>query len=180
MEQVAVAHTGTSIDEAATRRLTTKPTSYPKRVRIASPFEEESVFEMCRELHAENGIFNLSENKVRGVLEKAFKRQGGILGVIGIPGKLEAMIYIQMSSMWYTDDPCLEELYTFVRPTHRKSRNAIELLHFAKWSSESSGLPLFIGVISNEQTERKVQLYQRQFGNGAGNFFLYGYKHACA
>lgn len=154
------------------------PTSYPKRVRLASPFEEEAIWAMCQELHAENGIFHLSEKKVRGVLSRAFRQEGGILSVIGPPEALEGMIYLQITSMWYSEDPCLEELYTFVRPQFRKSRNAVELLHFAKWSSESSNLPLFIGVISNEQTERKVQLYQRQFSRPAGNFFLYNYGKA--
>ena len=135
--------------------------------------------DQCRELHAENGIFSLSEDKVRGILRRAFNRQGGILGVIGKPGQLEAMIYMQMTSMWYTEDPCLEELYTFVRPQFRRSRNAIDLLHFSKWAAESSKLPLFIGVISNEQTERKVQLYQRQFDKPAGSFFLYNYGNGC-
>ena len=135
--------------------------------------------DLCRELHAENGIFGLSEDKVRGILRRAFTHQGGILGVIGTPGVIEAMIYIQMTSMWYTDDPCLEELYTFVRPKSRQSRDAVDLLHFSKWAAETSGLPLFIGVISNQQTERKVQLYQRQFSRPAGNFFLYNYpRHA--
>jgi hypothetical protein len=46
-------------------------------------------------------------------------------------------------------------------------------LHFAKWASEESGYPLFIGVISNEHTQRKVQLYQRQFSDPVGNFFLF-------
>ena len=132
---------------------------------------------LCRELHAENGIFKLSEDKVRGILRHAFNRKGGILGVIGEPGDIEAMIYVQFTSMWYTDDPCLEELYTYVRLQSRRSRNAVDLLQFSKWAAESSGLPLFIGVISNEQTERKVQLYQRQFSRPVGNFFLYNYRN---
>lgn len=176
MEQVAYAHTGkTSCEEAVPSAPLGPVTHYPTRVRIATPFEEEEIWGLCRDLHAENGIFTLSEDKVRGVLRRAFNRQGGILGVIGKPGSLEAMIYIQMTAMWYTDDPCLEELYTYVQPQYRRSRNAVELLHFSKWSAETSGLPLFIGVISNEQTERKVQLYQRQFSRPAGNFFLYNY-----
>ena len=175
MEQVACIHAGKSVCDEA--KVTSGPvTHYPKRVRIAAPQEEDAVMEMCRELHAENGIFKLSEDKVRGILGRAFRREGGILGVIGHPENPEAMIYMQMTSMWYTEDPCLEELYTFVRPQFRRSRNAVDLLHFSKWAAETANLPLFIGVISNEQTERKVQLYQRQFSNPAGSFFLFNYK----
>jgi hypothetical protein len=142
-----------------------KSTQRPNRVRIADPSEEGSVMDMCRELHAENGIFKMSEEKVGGLLKRAFTRQGGILGVIGQPGKLEGMIYLLMSTMWYSDDTCWEELYTYVRPQYRKSRDALDLLHFAKWAAEQSGFPLFIGVISNEQTQQKVNMYQRQFAS---------------
>ena len=180
MEQVAFSHTGLSACEDAQQAPHGPITHYPTRVRIAAPFEEGAIMGMCRELHAENGIFKLSENKVRHILGRAFNREGGILGVIGAPDHLEAMIYIQMSSMWYTDDSCLEELYTYVRPAFRRSRNAVDLLHFSKWSAETTGLPLFIGVISNEQTERKVQLYQRQFSRPAGCFFLFNYNGAAA
>jgi hypothetical protein len=154
-------------------------TNYPTRVRIADSLEEESIMGLCRELHAENGIFKLDEDKVRKLLRRAFDRQGGFLGVIGPVSQLEGMIYMQVTTMWYTDEPCLEELYTFVRPQFRRSRNAIDLLHFSKWCAETSNMPLFIGVISNEQTERKVQLYQRQFDKPAGNFFLYNYGNGC-
>jgi hypothetical protein len=152
-------------------------TQRPQRVRIADPSEEGSVMAMCRELHTENGIFNMSDNKVRGLLQRAFKREGGMLAVVGPPGRLEGMIYLLMSTMWYSDDPCWEELYTYVRPQFRRSRNAVELLHFAKWAAEQSGFPLFIGVISNKQTHRKIQLYQRQFDEPVGNFFLFNYKN---
>lgn len=175
MDQVAFAHAGNSACEDAPR-VNGAITHYPARVRIATAFEEEAIMSLCRELHAENGIFSLAEHKVRALLHHAFNKTGGILGVIGPPEKLEGMIYMQMTSMWYTDDPCLEELYTYVTPEFRKSRNAIDLLHFSKWAAETSNLPLFIGVISNEQTERKVQLYQRQFSRPAGNFFLFNYK----
>jgi hypothetical protein len=37
-------------------------------------------------------------------------------------------------------------------------------------------MPLMIGVMSNSRTDAKVKLYERQFGNPAGSFFLYGVK----
>ena len=153
-------------EETPLAQVKLEPTStpYPGVVRVPLPYEEEAIMTLCRELHTENGIFSLDENKVRALLHKAFSLMGGFLGVIGPPDKLEGMIYLQVTSMWYTDDPCLEELYTFVRPDYRRSKNAVHLLHFSKWCAESSKMPLFIGIISDKQTERKVQLYQRQFG----------------
>ena len=129
---------------------------------------------LCRQLHDENGLLKMNEDKVRKQLRHAFDRKGGILGVIGEPGRLEAMIYMLVSGMWYSDDPILEELFAYVAPAYRKSRNAVELLHFAKWCSDESGFPLLIGILSNKDTEGKVKLYQRKFDRPAGNFFIYG------
>ena len=150
--------------------------SYPGRVRIADRSEEAEVMRLCRMLWEENGIFSMNDDKVRATLRRAFDREGGILGVIGDPGKLEAMIYMLVSAFWYSDDPHLEELFAFTVPEYRRSRNAIDLLNFAKWCSEQSGYPLLIGIISNERTAAKVRLYQRQLNAPIGNFFLYGQK----
>ena len=146
---------------------------YPGRVRIVGREDEEEVMTLCRDLHEENGIFALDEDKVRGMLRRAFDREGGILGAIGPSGNIQGLIYMLVSTFWYSDDPHLEELFMYVVPEFRKSRNAIELMHFAKWCSQQSGFPLLIGVISNERTEGKVRLYQRQFDKPLGNFFFY-------
>ena len=146
--------------------------AYPGRVRIAEKKDEEQVLKICRNLSEENGMFPMSESKVNAMLQRAFAREGGILGLIG-DDPIEGMVYMLVSSLWYTDEPFLDELFLYVSPEHRKSRNAIELMNFAKWCSDESGIPLVIGVISNQKTEGKVRLYQRQFKQPAGNFFFY-------
>ena len=78
-----------------------------------------------------------------------------------------------VTTPWYSEEANLEELFIFVKPEHRKTKNAIELMNFAKWCSETSNLPLFIGVISNERTQGKVRLYKRQFSEPVGSFFVY-------
>ena len=151
---------------------------YPGRVRIADKGDEEELMELSRQLWKENGLFELNENKVRSMFRKAFNREGGILGVIGAPGSIEGMICMVISSFWYSDNPHLEELFNYVAPKYRKTRNAVELVAFAKWCSDESGFPLVIGVISNERTEGKVRLYQRQLDKPIGNFFFYKKKVA--
>lgn len=147
---------------------------YEGPVRIADASCEEEAMRLCRELHKENGLFSLNEDKVRATLQKAFYRQGGILGIIGTPTKIEAMICMIISSFWYSDDPHLEELFVFVRQEHRKSKHAVELIRFAKWARAEGKIPLVIGVISDERTAGKVRLYQRELGRPIGNFFIYG------
>lgn len=146
---------------------------YPKRVRLGQPQDEDEVMQLCRDLWAENGIFSLNETKVRATLQNAFVKRGGILGVVGSPGKIEGLIYMVISTFWYSDDPHLEELFLYVKPEYRKTKDAIDLMRFAKWCTQMTGFKLVIGVLSTERTKGKVRLYERQFDNPAGNFFIY-------
>jgi hypothetical protein len=146
---------------------------YPKRVRIAAPEDEEEAMELCRQLHSENGIFSFSEEKVRATLRRSLNREGGILGLIGNHGSIEAMIYLMFGQFWYSEDQHLEELYSYVRPEYRKSKNASDLIQFAKWCAETSNMYLVIGVMSDHRTAGKVRLYQRSLSDPIGAFFLY-------
>ncbi len=131
---------------------------------------------MCRMLHAENGLFDMSETRVRNVIKMALDRKGGILGVIGEPGQIEAMIFMLISQIWHSDQWHLEELFSYCRPEFRKSNNAKHLIKFAKRCADELDLPLIIGVISNDRTAQKVELYRRQFQKPAGAFFCYNTK----
>ncbi len=144
------------------------------RVRLAKPEDEEEIFAICCALHQENGAFPMSERKVRDVVQRCLNQQNGIIGAVGDPGVIEGIICLTLGSSWYTEAWCLEELFNYVLPGHRKSENAKELIVFAKACALELGLPLMIGVLSNERTEAKVRLYQRQLGAPAGAFFMVG------
>lgn len=143
-------------------------------VRIATEADIPGVLRLCAMLHEENGIATMSEDKVTGLVWRCVNRNGGILGVIGSPDAIQAMIALQIDSLWYTDDEILAEVFNFVHPEHRKSDHARRMIEFAKATSEGMGLPLFIGVISNRRTEAKIRLYRRQLGDPAGAFFIHG------
>lgn len=148
------------------------------RVRIADERDEEELMELCHHLHGENGLFKLSEHRVRDMLRKALigpiERRWGICGAIGERGSIEGAIYLSVSSEWYSDDLCLMEMFNFVIPQYRKSNNSRDLIAFAKHISERFGIPLMIGVLSNQRTEAKVRLYRKQLGEPAGAFFIVG------
>lgn len=146
------------------------------QVRTALPSDEEEVMDMCRMLYSENALFEWSEFRVLEQMRRALLRQGGILGVIGDTGHIQAMIYMMFAQIWYSDGWHLEELFSYVRPEYRKSDNAKVLIRFAKRCSDELGLPLSIGVISNDRTEQKVELYRRQFKKPSGAFFTYNTK----
>jgi hypothetical protein len=78
-----------------------------------------------------------------------------------------------MRHFWYTKEPHLEELWAFVRPEFRKSRNAQALVEFAKALAVELKRPLLIGVLSSHRTEQKVRMYRRKLGAPKGAYFLY-------
>ena len=91
-------------------------------------------------------------------------------------GKIEGGILLRVTTMWYSDDHALEEKGIFIHPDYRSAKGgrARRMCEFAKRTAEQLGLPLLIGVLSNNRTEAKIRMYERQFGKPAGAFFLYG------
>lgn len=144
------------------------------RVRLATHDDEDELVAQCRRLHEENGLMEMSERKVRDMLRRSFDRMGGIIGVIGKPGEIEASIALSIGQIWYSDEWFLEELFNHVLPEYRRSTNARDLIVFAKNCADEIGLPLLIGVLSNDRTAAKVRLYERQLGTPSGAFFLCG------
>lgn len=144
-------------------------------VRIAGPSDEDEIMQLLNIMHAEGGILPLDEMEARNTFRLAFNRQGGILGVIGESGDIKAMIFLLISKFWYTKNHHLEELFNFVRPDVRKpgSGYAPRLIEFAKECAEEIGLPLTIGILTNQRMEGKVRLYRRYLGTPAGAWFVH-------
>lgn len=142
-------------------------------VRKAVLADKPELMELCRALHAENAMFSMNENKVEAMLDKAFNQQGAVIGALGHTGEIQGAISLLISSFWYSDQYCLEELYSFVFPQYRRSENAKHLITFAKRCSTELGIPLVIGVVSNIRTRAKVGLYQRQLSDPVGAYFAY-------
>lgn len=142
-------------------------------VRLADRQDEEEIMGICRMMWAENGQMKMCERKVREMLGEAFEKRGGIIGVIGQPGAIEACIFLRITQLWYSDDWHLSEYLSFVLPRHRKSKNALNLVEFAKKCAYDIGLKLFITIVSTERTEAKRRLFERRLGPAAGSVFIY-------
>lgn len=143
------------------------------KVRTAVPDDFPAIMELCRLLYLENGATKVNWETVQNTIFKGINGEMATLGVIGPSSHLEGMIYIRFASMWYSDELILEEIYNFVHPNHRRSKNARSLTEFAKQASDKLGVPLLIGIISNERTAAKIRLYERTFGKPSGAYFLY-------
>lgn len=142
-------------------------------VRKARPSDRDTVLDICRQNHSENGQFGLSMRKVEGMVEKAFSNEGCIIGTVGHGSNIEGIIMLLIAQFWYTDDWCLEEIMNYVLPEHRRSTHAKDMIAFAKRCSDEIRIPLVIGVVSNERTKAKIELYRRQLGEPVGGYFLY-------
>lgn len=141
-------------------------------VRRAVPQDEAEILALCRENHLDNGQFSLNMAKVEKMVRRAFDREGAIIGVVG-KDRIEGMLLLLISQFWYTDDFCLEEIQNYVSPPYRKTTHAKDMINFGKRCSDELGIPLVIGVVSNERTRAKMELYRRQLGDPVGGYFLY-------
>lgn len=128
---------------------------------------------MCLSLHGENGLFPLDGHKLDEALERYFRQEGAIIGVIGDVGTPVASIYLHVTQFFYTSDWVLLEEWAFVSPTQRRSNYAIQLINYAKGVSDGMKMPLITGILSNKRTEAKVRLYERQMMS-IGRYFMHG------
>ena len=149
-------------------------------VRLAHPADEDALITLGKELHQDNGIFPISEEKIEAVIRRAIYPQVQepsdlpvIIGVVGEPGHIEASIGMMINQHWYTDAWHVDELWNFVRPDYRRSAHAKALLDFAKEVQAKMAIPLLIGILSCERTQAKVKLYSRKLGTPAGAYFIW-------
>jgi len=143
-------------------------------VRTATKEDAPELLRLLSIMNAESGLMPLNEMCAREFFDRAFNRQGGIIGVIGPPGDIQAQIYLLSTRWWYTDAHHLEECFNFVRPDMRKTDYARTLIQFAQKCADEIKVPLIIGVLTNNRMEGKVRLYRRALGIPAGAFFVYG------
>lgn len=157
----------------------------PSIVRVARPEDRQEIWRLFLQGHRENGKFTLAPEKVDFFLQRALNPElipewdtgpRGAIGVIGDIGKLEALVFVTLSTYWYSHDRHLEEFIVYVDPESRRPPgHARALIEWMKQQSDVTGLPLVTGVISTERTEAKVRLYRRMLPF-VGAFYLYGGK----
>lgn len=148
-------------------------------IRIGTELDMDGMMELAMNACAENGFLNPSPARLATEIWPALCQDHGIVGIIGEPGeKIEGAVLLRIGTMWYSDSPVVEEKAIFIDPEYRSAKGgrARKLCEFSKKVSDSLGIPLIIGVLSNNRTEAKVRMYKRQFGEPAGAFFLYGAK----
>lgn len=148
-------------------------------VRIGTPDDLDAMMTLAMAATEENAFVKPEPMKLLQHMWPALNRDHGIVGIIGKPGeKIEGAILLRVGPVWYTDEDVLEEKAIYVDPEYRSAKGgrARKLAEFAKSVADELGIPLAIGVLSNERTKAKIRLYERVFGEPAGVYFLYGAK----
>lgn len=147
------------------------------KVRIGTPDDVHGVMNVALMCCNENALSPPNPEKLLQDIWAALNLQRGICGVIGTPGAIvEAAVVLRIGTQWYSDEQILEERAVFVRPEFRSARGgrAKNLVNFSKRAADYLGMPLTIGVLSNDRTEAKVRLYRRLIGEPAGAYWIYG------
>lgn len=147
------------------------------KVWVGTPDDVEDIMDLAISACAENGFVQPNPMKLLAEIWPALNRDRGIIGIVGVPGqKPHGAILLRIGNIWYSDDEILEERAVFIHPDYRSAKGgrARKLCEFGKKVADELGIPLTIGVLSNERTEGKVRMYERIFGKPAGAYFLYG------
>jgi hypothetical protein len=145
-------------------------------VRVADPSEVHEVMRLAISGAEENSFLPAKAELILNEVWPAVNQDHGICGTIGSPGgRLEGIVILRVSTMYYSEQMCVEEKIIFVDPEFRSAKcgRAHRLCEFSKRVADSLDLPLLIGVCSSERTKAKVRMYERIFGPPAGAYFLY-------
>lgn len=151
------------------------------KVRVAKPYDAPEIWRLFLQTHRENGLFKLSPAKVTSLLDRALHPEvipdwdtnpRAQIGVIGPPGRLEAVVFLLIASFWYSEELHLEELLVYVDPECRTSGHATACLEWMKGLADELKIPLLTGIISKDRTAAKIRLYDRKLPR-IGAFYFY-------
>ena len=149
------------------------------RVRIGTPADVHDVMAVAIMACEENSFATANPIKLLADIWPALNLDHGAVGIIGELGEqIEGVVLLRVGHIWYSDDALLEERAVFVHPQFRQAKGgrAARLCEFSKRMADELGLPLTIGVLSNDRTKAKVRMYSRIMGEPSGAYWLYGVK----
>jgi len=147
------------------------------KVWVGNPSDVDDIMELAMSACSENGFVEPNPTKLLSEIWPALNRDKGIIGVVGVSGqKPQGAILLRIGNIWYSDAEILEERAVFIHTDFRSAKGgrARKLCEFGKRVSDELGIPLTIGVLSNQRTEGKIRMYERIFGKPSGAYFLYG------
>ena len=147
------------------------------KVRTATPDDLDALMALATMAHDENGFVKANPRKLLNDMWPAVHQDKGIVGIIGEPNaQIEAAVLLRIGTIWYSDEPMIEERGVFVHPSYRQAKGGrlARLVEFSRQVADELGFPLTMGVLSNHRTSAKIKTYTRIMGEPAGAYWLYG------
>lgn len=127
-------------------------------IRVAEAERDaEAVLLLLRQMHGENGLAPLAWDKVVARAREVF--DSGIPLVADFAGEVIGSLGLLPSQWWYSNDWFLGESWVYVRPDSRKTRAAVMLVEAAQKAARDAELPLYIGVITTTELDRKAKFF---------------------
>lgn len=145
----------------------------PLDVRLATGADVKDVFDTLMLQYAEVGLSTLNKEKVLTKVAMLAHKDGGVIGIIRGPDRIEGTIGLEVGPFWYADDPNLTETWHFVHADHRRSTHARHLIDFACWFADELKLPLFMSIVNAHRLQSKERLYSRRLKR-VGGMYLHG------
>jgi len=149
------------------------------KLRLGTPDDMREVMDLAIAAAKENALLTANQVLLAQAVWPALHQNHGLVGCIGKPGgEIEGMVVLNIGTLFYSDEMCVEERVVFVKPEYRaaKGGRARKLCEFSASVAQELGLPLLIGVMSSDMTKQKVELYRRVFGEPSGAFWVVGRK----
>jgi hypothetical protein len=149
------------------------------KIRLGTPDDMREVMDLAIAAAKENALLTANQVLLAQAIWPALNQNHGLVGCIGKGnGEIEGIVVLNIGTLFYSDEMCVEERVVFVKPEHRaaKGGRARKLCEFSASVAKELDLPLLIGVMSSEMTRQKVELYRRVFGEPSGAFWVVGRK----
>lgn len=147
------------------------------QIRIATTADMDEVMRLAIAASEDNSFIPADPGLLAREIWPALCQDHGLCAVIGPPGgAIEGLVLLRIGAMWYSQQIVVEEKAVYVYPQFRSAKGgrARKLCEYSKHVAAELGLPLLIGILSNERTKAKVKLYERMFGPPSGAFWLVG------
>lgn len=145
-------------------------------VRFATTADVDGLMKLGMMAAKENGIGDTDVRKLLEVVWRGVTRQHAIAGLIeGPTGEVEAATLLLIEEQGHSREPVLVEQTVYVHPDFRGARGgrAAKLVEFNKSIADKMGIPMLIGILSNDRTAAKIRLYERMLGKPSGAYWLY-------
>lgn len=142
-------------------------------LRLCEHADLLALVEIARQGHAEGaGFLPFDPDKVASWTARAIGKHLMIAAETEA-GELAGAIALDDEAPRYSSAPALWDIGFYVLPQHRRSRAAVLLRDAAKAIAADMRLPLFLGVTSGTDLERKAKFFTRAGFRPIGAMYLW-------